>query len=199
MHFPAATQNTVRCEQCEQWSMLHRPTEHTVKQRMRCWNGGTELNSNVGRSIKMYSEWRTSLVLVVYTSEPLIRPGLVEPAVSLALSQRTTNDLDEAAGKRPETPKYNTTSVMTRQVFTIIVIPENRLPCYVKTSVPNYKSVVMVEYCCINIFYFYNNKCWSNLQDDEYCQLEKCSCLLLRPKTLDELCFNHKAFWAFHW
>lgn len=113
-HYPHNTQNTVRCEQ---WCMLNWLTEHTVKQRMEVLKWKTVRVCR--KSIKMYSKWRKSTVLVVklqqsvyfVAKEPensrhayrrirtLIGPKLIVPAVSLALSQRTTNNLDEASIK----------------------------------------------------------------------------------------------------
>lgn len=82
------------------------------------------------KSIKMYSKWRKSTVLVVQLRYCLLRsyraskrqPGLQTDfntykteidvsAVSLALSQRTTNNLDEASikAKHPQTSKYDPT------------------------------------------------------------------------------------------
>lgn len=82
------------------------------------------------KSIKMYSKWRKSTVLVVQLRYCLLRSyraskrqaGLQTDlntdktkidvsAVSLALSQRTTNNLDEASikAKNPQTSKYDPT------------------------------------------------------------------------------------------
>lgn len=77
----------------------------------------------------MYSKWRKSTVWIVQLQEcvaaelansrqtykliwELIGPKLIVPAVSLALSQRTTNNLDEASikAKQPQTSKYKPTS-----------------------------------------------------------------------------------------